>query len=79
MQRWLRHLINAFAPQPECPVCGQAMLPVPPQTAAFDRLGQGPTVHCDNRTCVFHLRPFRVTGSGLELLRLSPLHPGVPD
>lgn len=60
-QWWVAH--------PPCPVCGRAMASV----AAPPALGQGQVVTCRRPACVFYRRPFRVTRSGLELLRLSPL------
>lgn len=73
MRSWLRHLMTLFVSQPDCPVCGRPMAPVLPPVTNSRRPVKDLTVTCCNHGCVFRGRPFRVTPTGLELMRLSPV------
>lgn len=68
MLGWLKDMLLRLSPACECPVCHHLLVPTPHQTAMAPD-----TLTCDNPGCVFYLRPFRATESGLELLRLSPV------
>lgn len=67
MLGWVKEMLLRLSPTSECPVCHQPMTPLRRADLPNE------SVTCTNPRCVFHLRPFRHTVAGLELLRLSPV------